>query len=357
MTEQLLSSLFGCEISQCERAVFSFPTQMGGLNIIDSVHSAPSNYDTSRKLTDPIIGALKGLNDFDLDMFQIHCETVRKETIAIKESDLQSMFTNIVAQLDPMQQRAVERAKSEKMSSWLNVVPAARHQFDLSAQEFRDALAIRYKKPLLGIPPQCDGCSAPFDLAHALSCRKGGLVTQRHNEVRDAFGDLASLAWHQVVKEPVVREATRSPVTPALVADLSVRGVWTPQSEALFDIRIVDTDARSYCSRPPMDVLSAAEEEKKRKYQSACNDRRALFTPICVSVDGMMGKEAGVFVKRLADRLSRKWNRNYSTVLGWIRTHLTFAILRATILCLRGSRTKWRSITVVDGSPLDLIMC
>ena len=125
----------------------------------------------------------------------------------------------------------------------------------------------------------------------------------------------------------------------------------------LFDIRIVDTDARSYCSRPPMDVLFAAEEEKKRKYQSACNDRRAQFTPICVSVDGMMGKEAGVFVKRLADRLSRKWNCNYSTVLGWIRTHLTFAILRATILCLRGSRTKWRSITVVDGSPLDLIMC
>ena len=53
-----------------------------------------------------------------------------------------------------------------------------------------------------------------------------------------------------------------------------------------------------------MDVLSAAEEEKKRKYQSACNDRRALFTPLCVSVDGMMGKEAGIFVKRLTERLS-----------------------------------------------------
>ena len=197
VTEQLLPSLFGCEISQCEWAVFSLSTQMGGLNIIDSVHSTPSNYDTLRKLTDPIIGALKGLNDSDLDMFQIHCETVQKETIAIKESDLQSMFTDIVAQLDPMQQHAVKRAK---MSSWLNVIPAARHQFDLSAQEFRDALAIRYKKPLLGIPPQFDGCSAPFDLAQALSCRKGGLVTQRHSEVRDAFGDLASLAWNQVGK-------------------------------------------------------------------------------------------------------------------------------------------------------------
>ena len=102
---------------------------MSGLNIIYSVHSAHSNYDTSRKLTDPIIGALKGLNDVDLDMFQIHCETVQKETIAIKESDLQSMFTDIIAQLDHMQQCAVKRAKSEKMSLWFNVVPAARQHF------------------------------------------------------------------------------------------------------------------------------------------------------------------------------------------------------------------------------------
>ena len=37
----------------------------------------------------------------------------------------------------------------------------------------------------------------PFDLSHALSCRKGGLVTQCHNEVHDAFGDLTALAWSQ----------------------------------------------------------------------------------------------------------------------------------------------------------------
>ena len=120
------------------------------------------------------------------------------------------MFADVIVQLDTMQQRGVNRVKNEKMSSWLNVVPTAKHEFDLSEQEFRDALAIRYRKPLLGIPPYCDGCSAPFDLTHALSCRKGGLVTQCHNEVRDAFGDLASLAWNQVMKEPVVKEASKS---------------------------------------------------------------------------------------------------------------------------------------------------
>ena len=32
--------------------------------------------------------------------------------------------------------------------------------------------------------------------------------------------------------------------------------------------------------------------------------RRALFTPLCVSVDGMLGKEATKFVQHLADELS-----------------------------------------------------
>ena len=230
------------------------------------------------------------------------------------------------------------------------------NNFDLTAQEFRDSLAIRYKKPLLEVPPYCDGCNAPFDLSHALSCKRGDLVTQRHNEVRDAFGDLASLAYSQVIKEPVVHEAHNSFNSPALVDDLSVCGVWMPQSEALFDVRIIDTDTRSYCNRSPSEVLLTAEVEKKKKYHLAHTERRAQFTPLCVSVDGMMGKEASVFVKRLSERLSMKWNQNYNNILCWVRTRLTFAILRATILCLRGSRTKWRSINITDGSSLDLIM-
>ena len=143
-------------------------------------------------------------------------------------------------------------------------------QFDLSAQEFRDGLALRYRKPLLSFPTVCDGCGAPFSIEHALDCCFGGLVTRRHNEVRDAFGNLASLVWSPVVKEPVVRDG--SAVADTLIADLCVRGVWGPQTEALFDIRVVDTDGRSYCARSPKDVLGTAEGEKKRKYLQAYQD-------------------------------------------------------------------------------------
>ena len=64
-----------------------------------------------------------------------------------------------------------------KLSNWLSVLPIAKFHFDLSPQEFRDALAIRYRKPLLRVP----------DSVVCLYCRKGGLAIQRHNEVRDAL--------------------------------------------------------------------------------------------------------------------------------------------------------------------------
>ena len=145
------------------------------------------------------------------------------------------------------------------------MLPLAKSHFDLSAQEFWDALAIRYRRPLSGIPDLCNGCSSPFSLPNALSCRKGGLVIQRHNEVCDTIGDLASLVRHQVRREPIVREADGEADTPALVADLAVHGVWIPQTEALVDIRVTDTDTQSYGNRSPKEVLQSAENKKKKK--------------------------------------------------------------------------------------------
>uniref|UniRef100_A0A1X7U5N3 Uncharacterized protein n=1 Tax=Amphimedon queenslandica TaxID=400682 RepID=A0A1X7U5N3_AMPQE len=137
---------------------------------------------------------------------------------------------------------------------------------------------------------------------------------------------------------------------------LAGRGVWTAQTEALFNVRVIDTDAPLYSCHTPPAVLTAAEKEKKRKCSAACEERRALFTTRCVSVDGFMDKECTKFIQRLAHRLSLAWHRDYSTTINWIRTRLLFAIIWATILCLGGSRTKWQSVNVSDGSPLDFIM-
>ena len=150
------------------------------------------------------------------------------------------------------------------------------------------------------MPTSCDGCGAAFTLSHALDCRRGGLVIRRHSEIRNALGDLACLAYKDVVREPVVCDSDAD--GPGLIADLSVRGVWQRQGEALFDVHVVDTDAQSYISRSVVDVLVGAEEKKKRKYRLAAEARHASFSPFVVSVDGALGKEAALFLGRIADR-------------------------------------------------------
>ena len=175
-------------------------------------------------------------------------------------------------------------------------------------------------------------------LDHFLICRKGGLVVQHHNEIRDAIGDLAALAWGQVRRKTVVVEAGDQ-YGETLIADLCVHGVWLPQAEALFDIRVVDTDAQSYLHRTPGRVLLNVEVEKN-KYADACDTRCTHFAPLCFSIIGLVGSEATCYLKRMACRLSTQWDKSFAEVLGWIYARLAFAILRAPVLYIHGSRTK-----------------
>ena len=224
------------------------------------------------------------------------------------------------------------------LSGWLTVLPVSQDHFDLTAQEFHDALALHNLQPLLNVPSNYDGCGSPFSLDHALICRKGGLII-RHNEVRDAVGDLAALVWGRVVSEPVVRDA--SVEGEALIVDLGARGVWEPQAMVLFAICVVDTDAKSYLSHSSVAVLASAEAEKKRKYCDACTERHATFTPLCFSVDDLVGDEAACFLKHLGRSVSVTWERHYGEVIRWLQACLAFALVRATNVCIRGSRTKW----------------
>ena len=62
------------------------------------------------------------------------------------------------------------------------------------------------------------------------------------------------------MQEPIVREVNLEEHIPGLRADLGVWGVWLTQSEALFSIRVIDTDAQLYRNHSPKDVLRTAEK-------------------------------------------------------------------------------------------------
>ena len=88
--------------------------------------------------------------------------------------------------------------------------------------------------------------------------------------------------------------------------------------------------------------LESAAKEKKRIYQKAVEDQRGQFTPCVDSVDGLLHREANHFMKCTAASLAMKWEKSYSETVSFVRMRLSFAILRSTSPCLRGSRVKWR---------------
>ena len=65
----------------------------------------------------------------------------------------------------------------------------------LGAQEWRDALFLRYGIDPPDLPNYCDCCNAKFKICLALDCKRGSLITARHNEIQDGVTDLARKAF------------------------------------------------------------------------------------------------------------------------------------------------------------------
>ena len=77
---------------------------------------------------------------------------------------------------------------------------------ELGAQEWQDALFLRYGINSLDLPHYCDGCNATFSICHVLYCKRGGLVTACHNKICDRVADLAgkSFTFTHVCNDPPI---------------------------------------------------------------------------------------------------------------------------------------------------------
>lgn len=305
IVDTFLPSLFGASLSDSEVSLFSLPPRLGGLGIRNPVLMGDMAFRTSRQGTDHLVQAMRGIEVFSI---ADHMVVLSNSRIQAREEQLvtdNSFLECVLSSVDPGMRRSVMRNIDGRTSCWLTALPLSYYHFDFSPVEFRDALFLRYGKLPLNLPDKCDGCGGEVSLQHLLDCKRGGLVIQRHNEIRDSLGDLCALSFPAIVREPVVREANDS--ASALVADLGVRGVWQPQTTTLIDVRVVDTDAPSYVNNPVSKILQTAESEKSNKYLSASLDRRASFSPFVVSIDGVLGREAECLLKVISDSLSRKW--------------------------------------------------
>ena len=111
---QLLPAILGSEVSVAERVMFSLPTRMGSLNVLNPTVTSSANYTTSRRLTGPIVIVLKQISSFDYDEFHSHYFELKESITKEREANLERVFEDIFTKITSSQQRAIFRAKHEK---------------------------------------------------------------------------------------------------------------------------------------------------------------------------------------------------------------------------------------------------
>ena len=119
-------------------------------------------------------------------------------------------------------------------------------------------------------------------------------------------------------------------------------------------VRVVNPGATRYARQSPSQILELNANEKKRHYcRRVLEVENATFTPLIFTTNGGMGNECIAFYSRIAKLLAEKWDMDSSQTTAWVRTRLSFALIRSTVMAIRGSR-RWSEPISVAAEEVEL---
>ena len=347
----------GRGVTDDERKLLSLPPRLGGLGIISPVDTSDFEHESSTtstaRLTDAILNQERMLPEGFSEISKQARALTKSKRRKIQSDKVEELRSRMTTE----QKRQNEINCESGASNWLTALPIEEKGYHLTKREFWDAVKLRYGWPLPRLPSKC-ACGENFNVTHAMSCKKGGFVAQRHNELRDMTADLLSEVCKDVAIEPMLNELTGENLGQASAntsaearLDVSARGVWSRNQRAFFDIRVFNPNARRFQGQSLKQSYITNEKEKKRTYNNRILQvENGTFTPLVFNAFGGMGEECKTFYKRLAAMIAEKRKENLSSVSSWIRTRTSFALLRSTLMCMRGTRHRYyrQDLTTTD---------
>ena len=79
----------------------------------------------------------------------------------------------------------------------------------------------------------------------------------------------------------------------------------------------------------------------RKKYASrVINTERASFIPLVFTTSATTAPECNKFHKRIAELIANKRKEQYSKVLSYIRTRISFTMLKSILVSIHGVRVK-----------------
>ena len=353
--------LEGHQCNDKERQLLALPPKFGGIGIINPIDIAANEYINSKKLTETLTNSLKSQQHVYIEN-QSTLKTIKIEIQAEKERHYTSVYDTIRNNTnDQSKLKLLESSIEQGAYNWLTSLPLVSYNYYLDKRTFWDSIRTRYNLPIKRLPDKCV-CSKPFDVEHALNCKKGGFITNRHNSVRDITANLLQEITNDVQIEPILEPRTgevfqRSVNTSENArVDIAARSIWIRGQRAYFDVRVFNPLARTYRDHSLRKAYEKNEMEKKRHYnERILQIEHGSFTPLIFSTTGGMGREASTFYSKVAEKIAEKRDITKSEAVTFIRTTMSFALLRATNLCIRGSRSHKQNIMNTQEVDIGLV--
>ncbi len=282
------------------------------------------------------------LQNYDVNRVSAEVNRMNQE----KEEKLKEDHRIILELVSDDLKRYIELATEKGAGSWLTALPMQSFGYDLNKQEFRDGICLRYGWRIPNTPTHCT-CDKKNTVDHILNCKLGGFVISRHDVIRDMEAEFLREVCKDVKIEPALlpvgNVVLHGNTADNARLDTSAVGLFSPMERNFTDVRVFNANSKSHRDKSLPKLYQQQEREKKFNYnQRVIQVEKGTFTPLVFNTSGGMGPEATRFHKRLAERIAAKKKESYADVMKHIRTRLRFAILRGTLIAIRGDRGRRR---------------
>ena len=130
---------------------------------------------------------------------------------------------------------------------------------------------------------------------------------------------------------------------------IKANGLWCSRfSRAFFDLKIFNLHAKT-SRKLHKNAYKYHETLKNSKYlQRIFNVEQSSFCPLFFGCTVGAAPSATRTMQRLAEKQSEKRQESYPESINYIRTKISFALLRISILCIRGCRSLLNLMLIYD---------
>ena len=153
--------------------------------------------------------------------------------------------------------------------------------------DFWDAVHLRYGLPLKRLSSHC-GCYKPYNVQHAIPCKKGRFVTLRHNELRGNIAEMLEVSSDVKVDLALSRKKLKETSLTKLDLTLAPEHFGLEDREHSSTLQHLIPTLNVAKAKPCENVMKLTNKKKRE------NVEQGTFTPVMFSATRGTGRECPI---------------------------------------------------------------